>query len=110
MNTTERPYFAGLLFMVILAASVGLIVGAAGTWAADQASVEPIPATALAWRQGDLPVGSPVVGLWIHEGELVTMAVIRTDYAGLYEFSLVGRQVRPLPDPDYWAPMPEVHP
>lgn len=110
MDTTERPYFAGLLFMVILAASVGLIVGAAGTWAAEQAAVEPIPAVAPAWRQGSLPVGSPVVGLWIHEGELVTMAVIRTDYAGLYEFSLVGRQVRPLPDPDYWAPMPEVNP
>ena len=71
--------------------------------------VDSVPRSA--WMTGALPVGVPVIGVWIHQGEVVTMACIATDYAGLFEFTLVGRDVPPIDTrPDYWAPMPERFP
>lgn len=61
-----------------------------------------------AWMSGAPPLGIPVIGFWIYEGEIVTMACQATDYAGLYEFSLIGRGVPPIDTPpDYWTYMPE---
>ena len=62
------------------------------------------------WRIGKVPLGPPVVGIWIHGGEIVTRPCVMTDYAGLYEYSTLVRPVMPLPDPDYWAPMPVGNP
>jgi len=63
------------------------------------------------WRQGEIPAGLPVIGLWKHHGELVVIPVLMTDYSGLYEYTLIeGRAIRKLPDPDWWVPLPGVDP
>lgn len=108
MKTYEPPFFAALCFTAVLAIALGLLLGILFIPPASQEP--PIQAIRGSWLQGELPFGMPVIGVWKHAGEIVTIPCIRTDFAGLYEYSMVGRAVRPLPDPDFWSPLPGVNP
>lgn len=106
----ERPYFAALIFAMIFALLAGMFFGAIGArWdrpAPAETAVQVVPG----WRSGELPLDAPVVGLWLYEGELVTMPVVQTEFAGILEYALVRRHLRSMPRPDYWAPLPELNP
>ena len=62
------------------------------------------------WREGALPVGYPVIGLWSVDGEIICEPCIQTDFAGIYEYSPVANPSRPLTPPDYWIDMPRRNP
>lgn len=62
----------------------------------------------LSWRSGELPVGHPVAGAWQADGTVILRAVIRTDYAGIYEWWGDDRPAWPVErEPDWWAPLPQ---
>jgi hypothetical protein len=62
----------------------------------------------LSWRSGELPVGHPVAGAWKAGNTVVMRAVIRTDFAGIYEWWGEGQPTWPVErEPDWWAPLPE---
>lgn len=72
---------------------------------------EPVPRieiVQLFWRSGELPVGHPVAAAWESGNTVIMRAVIRTDYAGIYEWwgdGLPTWQVER--EPDWWAPLPQ---
>lgn len=108
MKTNEPPFFAAMCFACILTLAIGLLLGTVFSPPAPEALAS--QAIRGSWLQGELPLGMPVIGIWKHAGEIVTIPCIRTDFAGLYEYTMVGRAVRPLPDPDFWSPLPGVNP
>jgi hypothetical protein len=106
----DRPYFAALIFSAIFALIVGMFLGAIGARWDQPAPAGQVDQVAPGWRSGELPLDAPVVGLWLYEGELVTMPVVQTEFAGILEYALVRRYARSMPRPDFWAPLPEVNP
>ena len=62
----------------------------------------------LSWRSGELPIGHPVAGAWKTGNTVVMRAVIRTDFAGTYEWWGDGLPTWPVErEPDWWAPLPQ---
>ena len=89
---------------------VWLLVVALAVMSLQKESEQKVVVLNPAWRIGDIPPGPPVIGIWIHGGEIVSRACVMTTYAGLYEYSNIARVVMPLPNPDYWAFMPVGNP
>lgn len=62
----------------------------------------------LSWRSGELPIGHPVAAAWKAGNTVIMRAVIRTDFAGTYEWWGDGLPAWPVErEPDWWAPLPE---
>lgn len=96
---TKREAIA---FGLVMALCLGLFLGMS-------APREPgyVEAPAVLWQRGPIPIGATVVAVYVYGGEVVTIPAIMSDFAGLYEYSKVGRIVKPLPEPLYWAWLPE---
>lgn len=105
-----RPYFAGLTLRAVFALIVGMLLGAMVPRGDRPAPADQVVQVVPGWRSGELPLDVPVVGLWLYEGELVTMPVVQTEFAGILEYALVRRFSRSMPRPDFWAPLPELNP
>jgi hypothetical protein len=62
----------------------------------------------LSWRSGELPVGHPVAAAWKAGNTVIMRAVIRTDFAGIFEWWGDDRPAWPVErEPDWWAPLPK---
>lgn len=62
----------------------------------------------LSWRSGELPIGHPVAAAWKAGNSVIMRAVIRTDFAGTFEWWGEGLPAWPVErEPDWWAPLPK---
>jgi hypothetical protein len=55
------------------------------------------------WETGLPPVGVPVVGVYLEYGRIVSRCIIRTDFAGIFDYTGEHDPVMQRPKPEKWV-------
>ena len=94
--------------IVLLAMVMGALIGFAS--AAVMATQRIDPHQSPAYKRGELPTGVPVLVYWMEDDGTITAAsALRTDYAGVLQFSTTGHAV-PLQPLEGWFAWSELKP
>lgn len=109
VNNRNKDVFTLVLLVLLSLIAIPICVRLAAFPIADPPHEQMIPGSGY-WRQGPVPVGIPVVALWLDGSEQSVRLVIRSDHEILQEIGRPEMGNQALSEPSFWVDIPRTHP
>lgn len=113
MNNRNKDVFSLVLLILMFLIAIPICLRLAASPIADQSLAYQSNPTIIGsgyWRQGPVPAGVPVVGLWMDGNEHSVKLVIRSDQDCLQELGRPGMVNQALSEPSFWVDIPRAQP